>query len=1114
MKASVEQAVVERVEDGDKKEKKSRRRSNRRSKQNNSNSAACSSVNESQGEGGLSLAKKSPSTVKHLLSKLPGLSTHPSVEQESAKASHVLFNSMPPMHINDEADQEKVQGVAKFRSLASHTGGRTFSKSCPDPVACRGSSETSSSKDSCPYQTLSCDQSKYFPPHWSVEVVDEALEKGDVFRALFRVNAHNRLEAYCKIDGVQTDILINGVAAQNRAVEGDIVAIKIDPLTFWTRMKGSFGSSNSSAVTEDGNVFQEINDISGDSCKSGQRLEIYSELDDTGNPIVPGNDHGDLTTSGNSGQSKSIGQESNHINGYHPSASYHLERGSTGWQNEPEDAIGKISLLISSHPSKRPTGRVVSIIERSSRRDTVVGFLSVKQWLNFKEGSGKNVKRNKNSSFFSEHEFIQLTPTDARFPKMMILAKDLPEGIRQRLKDFDTTLEMELVAARIEDWYEESPFPYAHVLHVFGRGGEMQPNIDAILFQNSINCSEFSPESISCLPCVPWNVPPLEFQHREDLRNKCIFTIDPSTATDLDDALSIEILSTGTYRVGVHVADVSYFVKPDTALDSEAQSRSTTVYMLQRKLSMLPPLLSENLGSLNPGVDRLAFSIFWNISSSGNVIDRWIGRTVICSCCKLSYEQAQDIIDGVLDLGTVNASENGFPELHGDFEWSDVITSIKNLNDISRILKENRLKDGGLVFQNSKILYSLDEDGIPYESMLCQRKDSNFLVEEFMLLANRTAAEVIARAFPNTALLRRHPDPNMRKLREFEAFCSKHGLALDTSSSGQFRKSLEQIRETLKDDSVLFDILISYATKPMQVATYFCTGDLENDEDDWGHYALALPLYTHFTSPLRRYPDIVVHRMLAAAIEAEEMYPKNSAWNQGDVVAGCFSGISFDNEATDSGEGREALSAAASKYGVPGRELLSDVAAYCNERKLASRHVNDAIDKLYMWVLLKKKQILKTEARVLGLGPRFMSLYIPTLAIERRIYYDEVEGLYVEWLENTSTLVLSLFAYRSSVRRGSLNKFRALEDAALIVSSYDQEADLGGSAVGAYNSDATEVKNLDISQLSSQSSEVDPMVFPMTVRLLSTIPVALHAVGGDVGPIDIGVRLYMSTYLR
>ncbi|XP_030536129.1 DIS3-like exonuclease 2 isoform X2 [Rhodamnia argentea] len=1112
MKASVEQTVVERVEDGDKKEKKSRRRSSRRSKQNNSIAAACSSVNECQGDVGLPLPKKSPSSVKCLLSKSQRLGTHPSVEQESVKALHVSFNSMPTMHISNDADQEQVQGVANFHLLASDTGGRTFSKSCPEPVACKGSSETSSSKDLCPYQTLTCDQSKSFPSHWSVEVVNEALAKGDVFRALFHVNAHNRLEAYCKIDGVQTDILINGVAAQNRAVEGDIVAIKIDPLSCWTRMKGSSGSSNNSAMTEDGNVFQEINEISGDS--SRPQLEIYSELDCTGNPIVSGNDYGDLTTSGKSGQSKLIGQESNHINGYHPSSSNHLDRASSSWQNEPEDAIGKISFLISSHPSKRPTGKVVSIIVRSSRRDTVVGFLNVKQWLTFKEGSKKQLKRNKNSSFISEHEFVQLTPTDARFPRMMVLGNDLPEGIRKRLNESDITVEMELVAARIEDWYEESLFPYARVLHVFGRGGEMQPHIDAILFQNSINCSEFSPESISCLPCVPWNVPPLEFRHRKDLRNKCIFTIDPCTATDLDDALSIDMLSADTYRVGVHIADLSYFVQPDTTLDLEAQIRSTTVYMLQRKISMLPPLLSENLGSLNPGVDRLAFSIFWDISSSGNVMDRWIGRTVICSCCKLSYEQAQDIIDGIVDQGTVIGSESGLPEMHGNFEWSDVITSIRDLNVVARILKENRFKDGGLALENSEISYSFDEAGIPYESMLCQRKDSNFLVEEFMLLANRTAAEVIARAFPDTALLRRHPEPNMRKLREFEVFCSKHGLPLDTSSSGQFRKSLEQIRETLKDDSVMFDILISYATKPMQVATYFCTGDLKINEDDWGHYALALPLYTHFTAPLRRYPDIVVHRMLAAAIEAEEMYWKNSTRNQGDVVTRCFTGIPFDKEATDSREGREALSAAALKHGIPCRELLSDAAAYCNERNLASRHVKDAIDKLYMWVLLKKKQILIAEARVLGLGPRFMTLYIPTLAIERRIYYDEVEGLYVEWLETTSTLVLSLFAYKSSVRKGSLNKFRALEYAALVVSSCDQEVDLGGSAVGAYDSGATEVKNLDIPRLSSRSSEVGPMVFPMTVRLLSTIPVALHAVGGDDGPIDIGVRLYMSTYLR
>ncbi|XP_030936453.1 DIS3-like exonuclease 2 [Quercus lobata] len=520
---------------------------------------------------------------------------------------------------------------------------------------------------------------------------------------------------------------------------------------------------------------------------------------------------------------------------------------------------------------------------------------------------------------------------------------------------------MELVAAQIEEWDEESSVPLAHVLHIFGWGSEVEAQINAILFESAIRSSEFSPELLSSIPHIPWEVPPEEVKSRRDLRNLCIFTIDPSTAIELDDALSIEKLSNGNFRVGVHIADVSYFILPDTAIEIEAQVGSTSVYLSQYKLPMLPPMFSENLCSLNPGVDRLAFSIFVDINYAGDVVDHWIGHSVIQSCCKLSYKQAQDIIDEISNVDSSNITENGNPQLYGHFKWPDVVRSVKSLHEISKILKEKRFSDGALRLESSKVVYLFDDHGIPYDSMLCGQKESNFLVE-FMLLANRTAAEIISRAFPDSALLWRHPEPNMWKLREFEAFCCKHGLELDTSSSGRFNQSLEQIREKLKDDTVLFDILISYASRPMQVATYFCSGDQKNGENDWGHYALAVPHYTHFTSPLHRYPDIIVHRTLAAAIEAEELYlnyrgslPKVSRGEK--VARRCFTCIHFDRDTAESLEGKKALSAAAVKHGVPCSESLADVAAYCNERKQASSHVKDACDKLYMWVLLKKKKV-------------------------------------------------------------------------------------------------------------------------------------------------------------
>ncbi|GAB2278241.1 hypothetical protein Dimus_012932 [Dionaea muscipula] len=296
--------------------------------------------------------------------------------------------------------------------------------------------------------------------------------------------------------------------------------------------------------------------------------------------------------------------------------------------------------------------------------------------------------------------------------------------------------------------------------------------------------------------------------------------------------------------------------------------------------------------------------------------------------------------------------------------------SVKSLHEISKALKEKRFNDGALLLESSKVVFLLDDGGIPYDSTMCKQNDSNFLVEEFMLLANRTAVEIISRTYPDSALLRRHPEPNMRKLKEFEAFCGTHGLQLDTSSSGSFHRSFENIKGKLKDDSVLYYILISYASRHK----YFCTGDTKVDENDWRHYALALPLYTHFTSPLRRYPDILVHRTLTAAIEAEEMYLKHIRHNEVSQEGrhGCFMGINVDLVAAESAQGQQALSTAASKYRVPSSESLSNVAAYCNERELASKHVQVAVDRLYLWVLLKNKEVLISEARVVGLGPRFM----------------------------------------------------------------------------------------------------------------------------------------------
>ncbi|KAL8167019.1 hypothetical protein V2J09_008518 [Rumex salicifolius] len=976
----------------------------------------------------------------------------PSVRQHMLKESDVAYLSMPTLHLGEQGMKHNLDAKANF-------------KSCPTQVALKESVRSSLDVNFLPPFTEGCQQS-CFEPHWSLEDVNEALSvsmnhyrsavdwKGEVFEATFRVNAHNRLEAYCTIDGVTTDVLLSGIPVQNRAIDGDIVALIVDPPMYWARMKGSNGYANNPG-------------ISGDPLLPEKEPDNISDINSC------------IVTSG-------VGDE-----------------GSSSDQNdEATYAVEKLCEAVSAFSSKRPTGRVVAIIEPSARRNTIVGFLNIKQWLSSRENCGKSNRKKKNMVT----EYIQFSPTNPKFPKMVVPVQGLPDSVKKRLNDGDMSIEMELVSATISEWGEKYPLPQACVLQTFGRAGEIQPHIAAILFENDICCLEFSSESLTCLPHNSWEVPETELINRRDIRNLCVFTIDPSTATDLDDALSFERLSSDVNRVGVHIADVSYFVQPDTALDMEAQVRSSSVYMLQRKLPMLPPKLSENLGSLIPGVDRLAFSIFWDFDMSGNIIDRWIGRTVIHSCCKLSYDHAEDILEGrQISDRNIYPEQDGLPQLHGHFEWKDVISSVKNLHEISKLLKDKRFIDGALVLENSKLSFVLDEYGVPYDSKLSDRKDSNFLVEEFMLLANRTAAEIISHAYPESALLRRHPEPNMRKLRELETFCIKHGLELDASSSRSFRSSLEKIRDKLKDDSVLYDVLISNATKPMQLAKYFCTGDVKVSQNEWGHYALAVPCYTHFTSPLRRYPDIVVHRTLSAALEAEHMYVKHQKLlgkaNNQDETNRCFTGINFNKVAAESDEGKKALSAAALRNRIPCTEVLLDVAEHCNKRKLACKNVKEAVDRLYMWVLIKNKQVLLSEARVLGLGPKFMSIYVPALTTEKRIYYDEIEGLVSEWFEATSTLVLSLWlGSKRFHRKGSPGKCKALEDVALIVNPLELNPETDSCPISQSEED------------SITKPEVDPVVLPLTVRLLSTIPVALHAVGGDDGPLDISARLYISSY--
>lgn len=966
-------------------------------------------------------------------------------------------------------------------------------------------------------------QRSCFQPHWPSAKVDKALEEGEAFRCKLRVNAHFRNEAYVTIEGVSIDVLLDGVQAQNRAIDGDVVAVVVNDVSMWTKLKGSVAKQNSA----DGNTGlneavvcdNEVPDTEVCSSDEEQCYNVEQRLETTS---------GDLSALVN-GQAESdvsvvAVAELHSAGGLLSSSKVSSKLKEDPLQPELADIpiasnTDKLYQNLLSHaalyPDKRPTGQVVAILEKSDRRQSVVGFLEI-------SGKAGNKCRNEAYKSATEASTLFLVPSDSRFPKMVIAISALPSDLKERYHAGDKTLESELVAACIKDWKPDNSFPYAVISHTLGQGGEMEAQLAAILFEQAVHSAEFPPSTLKCLPEVPWSIPTEEYKWRKDLTLSRIFTIDPPTARDLDDALSVQRHENGLLRIGVHIADVSYFVHPETELDKEAQFRSTSVYLIQRVLPMLPRLLCEELCSLNPGVDRLAFSIMWDIDQSGQIVDHWIGRTIINSCCKLSYGHAQAIIDEKVSVNSEGMLESNtqavdFPDLYGNFKWKDVVDDIKALHDIAKHRRDARFEAGALRLQNSRLVFDLDDDGIPSGTSIYEHHDSNFLVEEFMLLANITAAKVIAGAFPDCALLRRHPEPNTRKMKELEEFCNKTGFELNATSSGALHESLQRLCESHKEDPAMCSILMLYATKPMQLAKYFSTGEIKNEED-WGHYALATPFYTHFTSPIRRYPDIVVHRTLLAAIEAEEVLLGSSIkeGKAGDAdlsPSRCFTGPYLNKPTVESCEGQKALATAAMKHKVPGNQDLALLAEHCNRRKLASRNVRDASDKVYLWTMLKKKEGIFSEARVLAVGPKFISLFVYKIAMERRIYYEDAEGFGVEWCSNTGTVILNLLP--KSFRKERQGRGRAFKEVAYLVNPADS---FNGAPL---NEDAQVVEtNLDDEsgpehQGCTDADEMpEPAVVPLTLRLLSSVPVYVFATGGNSKPLDIGVRLYISSYLQ
>ncbi|GLC34112.1 hypothetical protein PLESTB_000838700 [Pleodorina starrii] len=475
----------------------------------------------------------------------------------------------------------------------------------------------------------------------------------------------------------------------------------------------------------------------------------------------------------------------------------------------------------SAGAGRRPTGRVVGVIKRNWRTRGYCGSLKPQR---VRGGGAANVL---------------FVPVERRYPM-----------IRIQTRQADTLMDKRIVVV-IDGWEADSAYPRGHYVRTLGVIGDKDTETEVILIENDINTNPFTPAVHACVPPLPWAVGPSELSdpRRTDLRHLCVASVDPPGCKDIDDALHVRTLPNGNYELGVHIADVTHFLKPATAMDLEAAQRATTVYLVQRRIDMLPKPLTEDICSLRCDVERLAFSVLWEVDSDAHILATSFTKSVIRSRASLTYAEAQSRID--------------------DPAMNDELTvSLRTMNKLAKILRARRAAAGALQLASPEVKFTIDtETHDPLDVGMYQVRETNQMVEEMMLLANVAVAEKILRHFASCSLLRRHQTPPPRQFEPILKAAAAAGFSIDVSSSSALAASLDGA--TRPDDPYFNKLVRIMTTRCMTQAQYFGSGDVAPSE--YHHYGLASALYTHFTSPIRRYADVVVHRLLWAAIGLEPL---------------------------------------------------------------------------------------------------------------------------------------------------------------------------------------------------------------------------------------------------
>lgn len=461
----------------------------------------------------------------------------------------------------------------------------------------------------------------------------------------------------------------------------------------------------------------------------------------------------------------------------------------------------RVQILI-SHRMRRnlPEGEVVKVVERAKR--TFVGTISL------------------------EKNYAFLIPDNKLMPYDIFIAR----------KDLKNARNGQKVVARITDWPANFKNPNGEVIDVLGDPGVNEVEMHAILAEFELPYK--FPEELDVLANkISEKITDFDYSERRDFRKTPTFTIDPVDAKDFDDALSFRVLENGNYEIGVHIADVTHYVEPGSPIDNEAIERATSVYLVDRCVPMLPERLSNFICSLRPNEEKLCFAAVFEMNESAEVIKEWFGRTVINSQRRFTYEEAQLVI------------ETG---------RGDMLTEILKLHELAQILRKNRFKHGAIGFERTEVKFDLDAKGKPLGVFFKENIESNQLIEEFMLLANKKVAELIGKVKDKEKakpfVYRIHDKPNPEKFDTFRNFITRFGYNIEGGTDKQISNSLNKLMDLVRGKKEQ-NLIETLALRSMAKAKY--------STNNIGHYGLAFPFYTHFTSPIRRYPDMMVHRLLA-----------------------------------------------------------------------------------------------------------------------------------------------------------------------------------------------------------------------------------------------------------